>query len=77
VGKQSPQTLSVYHFQVFCLQLDKLLLQGGMKATIWNDFIQMIVIIIGLILLIILGAIEVNGNFWKIADQGGRIEFDK
>jgi SSS family transporter len=49
---------------------------GGMKATIWNDFIQMIVIVVGLLVLIIVGAIRLDGNFWDINDEFGRIEFD-
>ena len=48
-----------------------------MKATIWNDFIQMLVLSVGLIILLIMGSIETNGNFWAIAYAGGRIEFDK
>jgi len=48
-----------------------------MKATIWNDFIKMVVIFVGLVILIILGSFKVVGNVWKIAYDGGRIEFDK
>jgi hypothetical protein len=48
-----------------------------MKATIWNDFAQMIVIGVGLIILIILGSIKVGNSMWDICYDGGRIEFDK
>jgi Na+/proline symporter len=48
-----------------------------MKATIWNDFIQMVVVVIGLLILLIVGSIAVDGNIWSIAYEGHRIEFDK
>lgn len=51
---------------------------GGMKATIWNDFCQMIVIFTGLIIIISLGAEEEGGmdNVWAVNEEGGRIVFN-
>jgi len=53
--------------------------QGGMKATIWNDFCQMIVITAGLIVIIVFGLIEIGGfgPMWDINVKGGRIKFDE
>jgi len=48
-----------------------------MKATIGNDFFQMSAVLVGLVILIIVSATKVDGNFWEIAERGGRIIFDK
>lgn len=50
-----------------------------MKATIWNDFLQMIVILVGLLVIICLGAEEQNGmnSVWQENEDGGRIIFDE
>ena len=53
--------------------------QGGMKATIWNDFCQMLIVVVGLLCVIVLGAIKVGGmdDAWKVNEAGGRIVFDE
>ena len=53
-------------------------LQGGMKATIWNDFFQMCIISVGLVIIIALGMADFSGiaNVWDINEAGGRIRFD-
>ncbi|CAF3574624.1 unnamed protein product [Rotaria sp. Silwood1] len=51
---------------------------GGMKAVIWTDVLQAIVILVGLLATIIQGIIAVGGielTFSK-ASKGGRIQFD-
>ena len=50
-----------------------------MKATIWNDFCQMIIVVVGLLCVIVLGAIKVGGmdDAWKVNEAGGRIVFDE
>jgi Na+/proline symporter len=53
------------------------ILQGGMKATILNDFIQMLIVVGSLLTIFIAGAVKVGGNFWSIAYDGQRIEFGK
>ncbi|ESO00062.1 hypothetical protein HELRODRAFT_83724 [Helobdella robusta] len=51
---------------------------GGMKATIWNDFFQMLVIALTLLLMLIFGIVRVGSmsKVWQISVEGGRIEFD-
>ncbi|CAF1060218.1 unnamed protein product [Rotaria sp. Silwood1] len=51
---------------------------GGMKAVIWTDVLQAVVILVGLLATIIQGFIAVGGielTFSK-ASKGGRIQFD-
>ncbi|CAF4057620.1 unnamed protein product, partial [Adineta steineri] len=51
---------------------------GGIKAVIWTDVLQSVVIIIGLLAAIIQGLITVGGfkRAFSIASNGRRIEFD-
>ena len=53
--------------------------QGGLKAVLWTDTFQMTIVILGIFVLLIAGVEEAGGfsNVWEIADEGGRIEFDK
>ncbi|CAK8690688.1 sodium-coupled monocarboxylate transporter 1-like [Clavelina lepadiformis] len=50
---------------------------GGLKAVIWTDVFQAILMITGFIAVIIQGSINFNGfsNIWKAAEAGGRIDF--
>lgn len=47
-----------------------------MKGVIWADVFQMFVIVAGLIVVIIIGALEVGGfgNVFKIVQDGGRLD---
>ncbi|XP_063968606.1 sodium-coupled monocarboxylate transporter 1-like [Lytechinus pictus] len=50
---------------------------GGMKAVLWTDVFQVIVMMIGFLAIVIetcrrLGGL---GEAWRIADEGGRIDF--
>lgn len=51
---------------------------GGMKATIWNDFFQMLVIAAGLIIIVIFGAIEAGGAtaVYNSCKEGGRLNLN-
>uniref|UniRef100_V5ICF2 Putative na+iodide/myo-inositol/multivitamin symporter n=1 Tax=Ixodes ricinus TaxID=34613 RepID=V5ICF2_IXORI len=50
---------------------------GGLKAVVWTDAFQMIVMILGLASVVALGVIKVGGfrNVWSTAVQGDRIQF--
>ncbi|XP_022088819.1 solute carrier organic anion transporter family member 1B2-like isoform X2 [Acanthaster planci] len=49
---------------------------GGIKAVIWTDAIQMLLIFATIVVVIIKGSLEMGGigNVWRIAQEGGRIQ---
>lgn len=49
--------------------------QGGLKAVIWTDVFQMIIMLAGFIAVISRGAVLQGGltNIWEDARQGGRL----
>lgn len=51
--------------------------QGGMKAVLWADTAQMVIMLGGILAVIIQGTISVGGmgKVWQIAEDGGRINF--
>ena len=53
------------------------LFQGGIKAVIWTDTIQMVILLVGLIVLSVMGADKAGGihQAWNITVQGGRNNF--
>jgi Na+/proline symporter len=53
--------------------------QGGLAAVVWTDAIQMLFVLIGLVTLIVKGAIDAGGftRAWHIAQDGGRLNFFK
>lgn len=53
--------------------------QGGLKAVMWTDAFQMIIIWIALLVLIIKSTIDVGGisYVFEKADDGGKLEFNK
>ena len=58
---------------LFCLVTSK----GGMKAVIWNDVFQAIVMLGGLIAVLVVGTLKVGG-FGKVFDlleKGQRLKF--
>ncbi|CAF1254576.1 unnamed protein product [Rotaria sordida] len=67
--------LSVVSIGVICTFYSSV---GGMKAVIWTDVLQALVILVGLLAAIIQGLITLGGfgNVFSIASKGGRIEFD-
>ena len=50
---------------------------GGLRAVIWTDAFQAIVLFTGILAVVIVGAIEVGGlsKVFEIADAGGRLRF--
>ncbi|CAF1041009.1 unnamed protein product [Rotaria sordida] len=68
--------LSVVSIGVICTFYSSV---GGMKAVIWTDVLQAIVIAVGLLAVAIQGLIILGGfkRTFSIASRGGRIEFDR
>eukprot|EP00057_Strongylocentrotus_purpuratus_P016284 XP_011670758.1 PREDICTED: sodium-coupled monocarboxylate transporter 2-like [Strongylocentrotus purpuratus] len=50
---------------------------GGIKAVLWTDTLQAVVIMIGIIAFIIKGTMEVGGleKVWEITKEGNRVHF--
>jgi len=50
-------------------------LQGGMKAVLWADTVQMVIVYGGMITLVVVGSNVLGGldKAWDIADRHGRI----
>lgn len=50
--------------------------QGGLKAVIWTDVMQMVIMLAGFVAVIARGAVLQNGltNIWEDARQGGRLD---
>lgn len=50
-----------------------------MKAVIWTDVFQTLIMVSCLIAVIIHGSVKMNGfgNVWRINDEGGRVVFDE
>jgi len=68
------------HVYTFHSELVKdFLFQGGLKAVIWTDALQMIVMVLGFVVVLIQTSIEGGGIevLWKRAEEGSRIEFWK
>lgn len=57
----------------------KLILQGGIKAVVWTDTLQTMLMLLGVTTVSILGTYEVGGikNVWERNSESGRIEFFK
>lgn len=51
------------------------MVQGGMKAVLWADTVQMLIVYSGMITLVVVGSNVMGGldKAWDIADQRGRI----
>ena len=51
--------------------------QGGMKAVMWTDVFQIIIMFGGMSAVIIQGSIDHGGfgNIWKMMEEGDRIHF--
>ena len=52
-------------------------LQGGMKAVIWNDVFQALVMLGGLVAVVIKGSEKVGGfgHVWDLLEKGDRLKF--
>ena len=55
------------------------IMQGGLKAVVWTDVFQSLIMVAGLITVVVIGSIEVGGlnNVWKINEEFGRMHFFK
>jgi len=55
------------------------LLQGGIKAVVWTDAVQMVILLVGLIAVAIIGCIKAGGGsvVWQTALDDGRVVFDQ
>lgn len=53
--------------------------QGGLKAVMWTDTFQMIIIIAGFLAVLIQGTTETGGfNYiWETARAGGKLDLNK
>lgn len=52
---------------------------GGMKAVVWTDAFQMTVMLVGMLSVVVWGAMKVGGFgvVWETAVSGGRVQFFK
>lgn len=52
------------------------LFQGGLKAVIWTDVLQMLIMLSGFVAVIARGAVVQGGltRIWQDAKDGGRLE---
>lgn len=50
---------------------------GGLKAVVWTDFLQFIIMMAAILAVIVLGMNKAGGwtNVWKTANDGGRLIF--
>jgi Na+/proline symporter len=50
-----------------------------MRAVVWNDALQIVILIIGLIVVAALGASKAGGGaaVWEIAKSTGRVNYGK
>lgn len=50
---------------------------GGMKAVVWTDTFQVLLMVAGMVVLLVYSSSKVGGigEAWRIADQNGRIKF--
>ena len=60
-----------------CLHKCLVIFQGGMKAVIWNDVFQAIVMLGGLVAILIVGTHKVGGfgNVFDRLEKGQRLKF--
>lgn len=51
--------------------------QGGLKAVVWTDTIQTVIMFGALTITVVIGTARVGGvlEVWKRSSEGGRIEF--
>lgn len=57
------------------ISLNFLILQGGMKAVLWTDVFQAILMFLGILAVLIKGFVDLGGvgNVFRISYEGGRI----
>ena len=54
-------------------------LKGGLRAVVWTDTFQTLVVVGGLIGIIVIGCNHLGGldRMWELAEAGGRVNFWK
>ena len=59
------------------IKIHMYVLQGGIKAVVWTDAIQMVILLGGLIVIAAIGASKMGGGnaVWEIAKSTGRTNF--
>lgn len=50
--------------------------QGGLKAVVWTDAFQMVVMVVGFLTVLIQGSIRAGGieSVWSTSHAGGRLQ---
>ena len=53
--------------------------QGGIKAVVWTDAVQMLILLVGLIAVAVLGSVRAGGAaaVWRIAVETGRVNYNE
>ena len=53
--------------------------QGGVKAVVYTDVLQTMLMLGGVLAVVVLCCIDLGGvgGVWRIAERGGRLEFFK
>lgn len=61
------------------ISLITIILKGGLKAVVWTDTVQTLIMFGALLFVIIMGTLSVGGfkEVWSRSEQGGRIDFFK
>ena len=72
IHQDSAAIYKLAHCVILCLQ-------GGMKAVMWTDTFQIVIMFGGLFAVIIKGSIDHEGfgNIWQFMEKGERINFFK
>ena len=54
-------------------------IQGGLKAVIWTDTVQVVIMYISMLTVIIKGDLDIGGTaeVWRRNAETGRVEFDE
>jgi len=57
----------------------EVLWQGGIKAVVWTDAVQMLILLVGLIAVAVLGSVRAGGAaaVWRIAVDTGRVNYSE
>ena len=61
------------------MALSRHVFQGGLRAVVWTDTFQTVVVVGGLVGIIVVGCNHLGGldKVWELAEAGGRINFWK